>query len=184
MKNWNEALTPLLGTMTDKALAEKAGCATHVVAYQRKKLGVPAFSTFHEQVGVMGGKPLRVWTAEEDALLGTNSDLQIAQALGRSPNSVTQRRQRLGVPSKHNDSLASASRHRNSRGIIQINEKMLETLNELHPFLLQRYQAAGLPIHKLEPWQIIEIALNELLHSSRKAARRKPTAENVSEPFP
>lgn len=42
----------------------------------------------------------RLWTPEEDALLGTDLDKIVAAKLNRPPNSVTQRRRKLGVPRK------------------------------------------------------------------------------------
>ena len=39
----------------------------------------------------------RAWTAEEDALLGTMTDREVAARLGRSVHVVAHRRQRLGI---------------------------------------------------------------------------------------
>lgn len=46
--------------------------------------------------GGMG--PIRAWTPEEDALLGTDLDKLIADRIGRSASSVTWRRKKLGIP--------------------------------------------------------------------------------------
>lgn len=39
----------------------------------------------------------RTWSTEEDALLGTNTDRIIAERLGRSSVSVSNRRKKLGI---------------------------------------------------------------------------------------
>jgi DNA-binding XRE family transcriptional regulator len=40
----------------------------------------------------------RLWTAEEDAALGTDTDVAVAKRLGRSAHAVNDRRRALGVP--------------------------------------------------------------------------------------
>jgi hypothetical protein len=55
----------------------------------RLALGIPAFSEWP------GGG--RAWTAEEEAILGTDADWYIAKRLGRSRSTVAQRRSALGI---------------------------------------------------------------------------------------
>ena len=46
----------------------------------------------------LGRKWREFWTPEDDRLLGTLPDKEVAERLGRTLNSVTLRRQRLGIP--------------------------------------------------------------------------------------
>ncbi|UJB63619.1 hypothetical protein YS110_02025 [Acidovorax sp. YS12] len=145
---WAPENDHLLGTVTDAALAEKLGVAKHTVLNRRRELGVPAF----------GPRGWPAWPEDQLDILGTIPDTEIAQQVGRSVSAVRQQRMALGIKAFHEH-----------RGVIKITPDLRAKLEELEPVLLQRYRDAGLPIDRLEPWQIVEIALSELLASARKA---------------
>jgi hypothetical protein len=50
---------------------------------------------------VPGGRAQRLWTADEDALLGTDTDRAVGERMGRSAVAVRFRRYTLGVPMFH-----------------------------------------------------------------------------------
>lgn len=152
-----------MGKMPDAELAKIVGCTPWVVAYHRKKRGIPTFSEVHEQAGKRSLETRREWTAEEDALLGSDSDAAVAQHIGRTRASVAQRRIGLGIPSARR-ARGIAPRSTNT---IHLSEEMRAALHELEPHVRQRYKDAGLPIVRVEPWQIVEIALTDLLASAR-----------------
>lgn len=203
---WSDEHNHLLGTMTDTALAEQVGCSAYIVAYQRKKQGISAYKvpdmwdesndhllgsmpdaalakklgtqlhTIYKRRQKLGIPPAgregnNDWTPEEEALLGTDSDYAIAERLGRSRPSVIQRRHRLGIPAHYGR--FSEKKTEAGRDSIHITEELRAKMEELHEPLLKRYRDAGLPMDKLQPWQIVEIALNELLHSVRKNQARQ-----------
>lgn len=160
---WTDEHIALMGTMPDAELAKIVGCTPWVVAYHRKKRGVPVFSSSHERAGQKSLATRRDWTAEEDALLGSDSDTVVALHLGRTRASVAQRRAGLGIPSARR-ARGIAPRSTNT---IRLSEEMRAVLEELEPYIRQRYNDAGLPIMRVEPWQIVEIALHELLDVER-----------------
>ena len=134
---WAAENDHLLGTKTDAALAKELGVPKHVVLKRRCALKIPAF-------GPSG------WPKEQAQLLGTMPDAELAQQIGRSVSAVRQQRLTLGI---------KAFRYSAS---IAITPEMRAKLEALEPVLLQRYKDAGLPITRLEPWQIVEIAISEL----------------------
>lgn len=88
---WTPAMVSLLGTMSDRALAEKIGCAVTTVRDRRHLAGIPDYrrrNTFESRFE---------WTPTMDALLGTMSDTDLAAKLGCSVNAVNTRRYLLGV---------------------------------------------------------------------------------------
>ena len=137
---WAAENDHLLGTKTDAALAKELGVPKHVVLKRRRALKIPAFGP--------SGWP--AWPQEQVHLLGTMPDAELAQQIGRSVSAVRQQRLALGI---------KAFRYSAS---ITITHEMRVKLEALEPVLLQRYKDAGLPITRLEPWQIVEIAINEL----------------------
>ena len=137
---WAAENDHLLGTKTDAALAKELGVAKHTVLNRRRELKIPAFGP--------SGWP--AWPQEQVHLLGTMPDAELAQQIGRSVSAVRQQRLTLGI---------KAFRYSAS---IAITPEMRAKLEALEPVLLQRYKDAGLPITRLEPWQIVEIAISEL----------------------
>lgn len=69
---------PLLGTIPDGELARKIGCSRSNIIFARKRFQIDAApsKTIH-----------RKWTASDDAILGTVSDIAVAR-----------RRRKLGIP--------------------------------------------------------------------------------------
>ena len=137
---WSDQHDHLLGTKTDAALAQELGVPKHLVLKRRRALKIPAFGP--------SGWP--AWPQEQVHLLGTMPDAELAQQIGRSVSAVRQQRLTLGI---------KAFRYSAS---IAITPEMRAKLEALEPVLLQRYKDAGLPITRLEPWQIVEIAISEL----------------------
>ena len=138
---WSDQHDHLLGTKTDAALAQELGVPKHLVLRRRRALKVPAFGP--------SGWP--AWPQEQVHLLGTMPDAELAQQIGRSVSAVRQQRLALGI---------KAFRYSAS---ITITPEMRVKLEALEPMLLQRYCDSGLPIARLEPWQIVDIALTELV---------------------
>jgi hypothetical protein len=158
--SWDDANNHLLGTMPDRALSKQVGVPTHIVRHKRIVLKVPAY----------GRDGYQDWTPEEEAKLGTDTDAIVAQELGRSRASVLQRRVKLNIPPVL---VRTGIPNTAKRQVVHVSEEMQAKLDELHEPLLQRYRDAGLPMDELQPWQIVEIALNELLQSVRKSQARK-----------
>ncbi len=76
--------------MTDGEVAAKLGLSIGAVAHRRRNLG-KAVKFAHR----------RPWTPEEDALLGTAPDLEIAARLDRHVSTVCIRRQKLRIPNPY-----------------------------------------------------------------------------------
>ena len=138
---WSDQHDHLLGTKTDAALAQELGVPKHLVLKRRRALKIPAFGP--------SGWP--AWPQEQVHLLGTMPDAELAQQIGRSVSAVRQQRLALGIKAFR----PSAA--------IAITPEMRVKLEALEPALLQRYRDAGLPITRLEPWQVVDIALTELV---------------------
>lgn len=138
---WSDQHDHLLGTKTDAALAQELGVPKHLVLKRRRALKIPAFGP--------SGWP--AWPQEQVHLLGTMPDAELAQQIGRSVSAVRQQRLALGI---------KAFRYSAS---ITITPEMRVKLETLEPMLLQRYKDAGLPIARLEPWQVVDVALTELM---------------------
>lgn len=139
---WSTANDHLLGTKTDEALAKDLGVAKHTVLNRRRELKIPAFGP--------SGWP--AWPQEQIKKLGTMPDAELAQQIGRSVSAVRQQRLTLGIKA-----------YRGYPGAIVITPEMRVKLEALEPLLMQRYKDAGLPIARLEPWQIVDIALTEMV---------------------
>lgn len=158
--DWDTANDHLLGTVPDPELSRQFDVPTHTIRHRRITLGIPAH-------GRDGHKD---WTPDEEARLGADTDAAIAQELGRSRASVLQRRVKLNIPPVR---VRPGTPNAPKRPAIHISEDMQSKLDALHAPLLQRYRDAGLPLEELQPWQIVEIALNELLQSVRKSQARQ-----------
>ncbi|WP_148237985.1 hypothetical protein [Alicycliphilus denitrificans] len=155
---WDHANDHLLGTMPDGELAAMLAVSIQTIKYHRLSQGI--------ELRRRGGE----WTEDEIKLLGTDADRVIAEKLGRSAASVTLRRLRLGIAAARRTGRLSIQP--GAPQAIRISDEMRELFAELEPLLLPRYQGAGLPVDRLEPWQITEIALRELLATLRKSKAR------------
>ncbi|WP_139311516.1 AsnC family protein [Desulfovibrio sp. DV] len=84
--NW-DLVDPLLGTMSDYALAEKAGC-THCTIHQRRvKFGIQPYQD----------RPESIQWQDFDKLLGTMNDGDLAKKIGCAETAVRRRRKKLGI---------------------------------------------------------------------------------------
>ena len=83
---WTRREERLLGTRSDKQVAQLIGCKPHVVTTRRYRLGIPSAQ----------GQP-RSWTPAEDRLLGTAPDRVVGRKVGRTFRSVQRRRSKLGM---------------------------------------------------------------------------------------
>lgn len=79
--------THLLGVLSDYQVAQLAGLKPATVTYHRKKLGIAAANAVAPD-----------WSAEEDAKLGTMTDVELAEQIGRTADAVYLRRMRMKIP--------------------------------------------------------------------------------------
>jgi hypothetical protein len=99
---WTPREEALLGTKPDEELAQVFGRTVAAVRARRIQLGRPKPDAAFKVI-----KPARpgarycTWTSEEDALLGTRPDAEVAGKLGCSAARVRRRRQLLGIPSNN-----------------------------------------------------------------------------------
>lgn len=82
---WTDAMRAEVKALTPAEASKRLGLSIHQILDERRRLG-------HSIT------PVRRFTPEEDALLGTQSDAAIGALLGRTPGTILQRRRRLGVP--------------------------------------------------------------------------------------
>ena len=82
---WTAQELALLGTMSDKKVAEQLGLPVHTVARKSRILGL----TFQKQ---------EKWSAEHVALLGTASDSAVARLVGRKRMTVYFARRTRAIP--------------------------------------------------------------------------------------
>lgn len=82
-----------LGSAPDSTLADEFGVTTSAVCRMRKKLGIPPVHAKNSSKK-FGGE----WTDAEIALLGTDTDEAVAQAIGRSKTAVYSARVHRGIP--------------------------------------------------------------------------------------
>lgn len=78
-----------LGKMSDYEIARQTGVDRGCITRQRLKLGINS--------GPRGRKS-RIWTAEEEALLGKYSDSAIGKRIGLCRKTVLEKRKLLGIP--------------------------------------------------------------------------------------
>lgn len=114
---WSEEEEVLLGSKPDEELALMFGRTILAVGARRIQLGRPKPDVAFKVVKVIGGPVSRrdsggtpnvkpgarycTWTAEEDALLGTLTDKEVARRLGYPVTRVARRRKLLRVPSNN-----------------------------------------------------------------------------------
>jgi len=83
-RKWSDEQIALLGTDSDRAIAQVLGLTTNVVKYQRERLGISRIS--------------RRWSDEALALLGRVPDSELARKLGKSASAIWRKREQLGIP--------------------------------------------------------------------------------------
>lgn len=91
---WTPEEELLLGTMSDRDAAQRLGRTEISVRTRRLALRVPKFGARPRK---LAGERRR-WTPEEDALLGTMPDPDVAARLGRTVDAVGLRRLALEIP--------------------------------------------------------------------------------------
>lgn len=92
--DWTPEMIALLGTNTDRAIAAVLGVNHRSVFRKRRLLGIaPHVEPMQKE------QPGFAWTPETVALLGTQSERQIAKRLGISAASVHNKRRELGIRS-------------------------------------------------------------------------------------
>jgi len=82
---WTDEENELLGTASDRIIANRLGLSRHAVAEQRRRLGI--------------SRRPEPWTSDQIALLGTASDREVGRAIGRSESAVHRKREALGISS-------------------------------------------------------------------------------------
>lgn len=82
-----------LGTAPDSKLAKKYRISKQSISNKRKEIDIPP----HRSVANRWN-PLINWTPELDALVGTMTDVKLAEQLGVGTHVVFMRRVNLGIP--------------------------------------------------------------------------------------
>lgn len=142
-----------LGTVPDSLLAREAGVDTESIRRLRMSRRIKATRTY---VG---------WTAEMDALLGTDTDEAVALKLGVTRTACVLRRQRLGRPPLHPHKM-KYMKGASTTGVVtltgHVSEEVRLKAHALREPLLQLYQKSGLPMREVTMWQVMEYAVNKL----------------------
>jgi len=90
---WTRQMESLLGSDFDWVIAERLGLPTYCVRRKRQLLGITAYG----ESFVRGSPHAFRWTKEQMALLGRESDIQVARRLGISAAAVWRKRVQLGI---------------------------------------------------------------------------------------
>ena len=134
----------MLGRLTDYAIAKKLGIDAQTVRHRRLLLGIESASK--------GGVIAREWTAEEIALLGTMTDIDVGLAIGRNRRAVSLKRRQLGIESYVvKTSVAGDPEVLELLG--KVPDKAIAELFGLHPATIAAYRARhgifiGTPRHE------------------------------------
>lgn len=88
--NWTQEMLDVVGTDTDKAVAQKLGISLSAVRFKRLELLRPPIRT-------VGSKKYE-WTPEVIALLGTDIDRNIAEKTGIPFQMINMKRRMFGIP--------------------------------------------------------------------------------------
>ena len=127
-RHWTDEEIGLLGTDTDRVIADALGLPINIIRNKRERLGISCLAQRWKdnEIASLGTAPdselarkldkspsairrkrdslgiptfsLKPWTKEEFALLGTDSDPKIARKLDRTTACVQSKRERLGIP--------------------------------------------------------------------------------------
>ena len=84
---WTPEMDALLGTLPDRAVAERLGVSPLSVSARRAQLGIPPYRSRHRDIR---------WTPEMDAALYTAPARELAERWGVSASAVKARRRRVG----------------------------------------------------------------------------------------
>lgn len=133
---------------------------------------------------------MTIWTDETQALLGTMPDAHLARQLGCSMSYVHLQRTRLGIPAHGRRATSSgAAEARRAKPpklpTLQIDQALAAKLDELAPLIAERFRALGLPVRSLEPWQVVEFCVEQVLQQARRERTRalyRAGAEPVDNP--
>ena len=87
-RRWTNRETQLLGTLSDRQVAQSIGREAKSVAQRRRQPGIAQ----HD------GSTQRAWTQAEERQLGTMSDRDLARRLGRGLSAVANRRLNKRIP--------------------------------------------------------------------------------------
>ena len=87
---WTALGDSLLGTITDKALARMANIARSSVVNRRNELSIPAFVAQAKKVKY-------TWSEAEIELLGTKSDVDVGESIGKPSRVVRAKRESLDI---------------------------------------------------------------------------------------
>lgn len=131
MYKWDDSWNKLLGTKSDKDLAEDLGLTYSVIQTRRNGLGIKSYA-----------EQSRIDWKDIDKFLGTDYDSNISSKFGISKYSIGARRKKLGIPkySKDTDSY--------------FNEEILALLGvKSDPFISEKYDIP-LTIVKNKRWGI------------------------------
>lgn len=92
----------LLGQISDCRLAEQIGMSREMVAYHRRKEGLPPSwdVTLTRVRHPCRGRPAHNRHQLDETLLGVVSDYRLAKVFGCSKTAVANRRKKLGIPAK------------------------------------------------------------------------------------
>lgn len=86
---WTTEAVALLGTQSDRRVAQLLGISATSVHNKRRLLGIPSYHPPHKRI---------TWTAEMIGLLGTRTDVDCARRFRMTKDSVKLKRDELGIP--------------------------------------------------------------------------------------
>jgi hypothetical protein len=155
----SEDILSLLGKDSDANLAERAGCCVETVRRERLSRGIDAYREYTD------------WTADMDAMLGTDTDQAVAKRLGVNKAAVMARRRRLKIEAHSpklgrrvapvflsddaSDGVSSLTAH--------VSAETRKKANQLRMPLAALFKKSGLPIRgEVAMWQVIEYAVSRL----------------------
>lgn len=159
-RKWTADEDGRLGSESDAQIALELGRTETAVRLRRYLLNKPAHASDLPQ-------PTQ-WPDGFVEALGKAPDHVVADRFGVSVTTVKSQRQKLGLVAVR----SGPTRPVRSTTLL-LTPDHIAAINALEPLLIDRYRAAGLPLQRLESRQIVEIALNELLASARKARTRQ-----------
>lgn len=144
---WTPEADALLGTESDMSVATRLGISHMAVLTRRNKLNISALNQ-----KIVTAK----WTQAMDDEIGKGTDADVAKKLGLSEGQVMTRRRKLNIAR-----VTPSDTNRRVTGVkVFVHSGLYEKICKLEPFFIERFLARGLPVQKLEAWQIIECAID------------------------
>lgn len=144
-------LTPdeiaLLGTDTDVSISALLGVSEHVVRRGRVSRRIPRYKKTKPDC-----RKWRKWTPEEDAIIGTAADADIATVLDRTRYDVAARRRRLGVEKVVSDYRMDWPAEQDALLGTMSDRSIAKRLGVTIPTVTRRRVALGIPICSREKW--------------------------------